>query len=273
MGGKPVRQVRAGEDGVFLVPPDPDHPILSGFRSRRGNVPWQDLPIFRYWRMEWKDGQAPMEILRYSDGSPALVERRVGDGRVLLATTPFSDPPGDAKAWNLLMSGDHAWVFLILADGIAQTLTGGGDRLNFEPFEAVSLHPTAKEFPESVIMTLPDGRSFPVQTEADRHRIRFTGTGSVGSYRFFSEPDVNGESVTGGFSVRESADDFRLTLITPESLRDFWAPTPLTVIRNPEEMESVRTRRHSGWEIFPVAAILFALLFSAEVIFSNRFYD
>lgn len=280
LGGKPIRQVRTAEEGVFMIPTASDHSILARFRLNRRdqNIPWQDLPVFRYWRMEWNEGETPIEILRYSDGNPALLERPFGDGRVVISTTPFSDSPNDPGAWNLLTTGDHAWIFLILADGIARTLAGGEDRLNYEPFEIPPLHPNLKKETKSVTMILPDGRTVPIQIDETKRTVRFAGTGLVGSYRMMTDEATaqdrpSDSAEIGGFSVHYPPNSFDLTLLSPETLQKDWEPIPLTVVTHPDEIEFVRSVRRSGRDFFPATAILFALFFAVEVILSNRFYD
>src|SRR5205807_2556775 len=79
------------------------HPILARFRKWRG----EDTEFFkeplkprasRCWKVAPVEGQADV-LTHYSDkdASPALLERAVGRGRVLMLTTAL-DP--DAKEWN-----------------------------------------------------------------------------------------------------------------------------------------------------------------------------
>ena len=69
-------------------------------------------------------------VLPYSDGRPALLERPVGQGRVLTMTTPVSDRPNQ-NPWNLLPVGE-AWPFVILANQMTAYLVGSSEQqLNY----------------------------------------------------------------------------------------------------------------------------------------------
>ena len=88
--------VSAHDDPVTLVPSDLRHPILRGLGSLVG-----DLGRARFTRTlavhsDDDDADAVGIILRFDDGSPALVEHRVGAGRVLV----FASDLGNV--WNNL---------------------------------------------------------------------------------------------------------------------------------------------------------------------------
>ena len=106
--GKLLRQVRR-PDGETHLAPGNWHPVLRGFGDKPGNVPWVLFPVFRYWQLDALP-QGTQVVAAYSDDQPALLERALGNGRVMLLTTPVSDRPNESP-WNLLPVGD-AWPFL-----------------------------------------------------------------------------------------------------------------------------------------------------------------
>ena len=77
---------------VTLAPTDLRHPILRGFGSLVGNL---GRPRFNRTRALTEDVDAPgAVIVRFDDGSPALVEHVVGAGRVLVFAS------GLGNVWN-----------------------------------------------------------------------------------------------------------------------------------------------------------------------------
>src|SRR5262249_50048348 len=79
------------------------HPLLAPFLrwKRAGNIayfvdserkPWAE----RFWKVRPVEGQADV-LIHYSDkeGSPALVERTIGRGNVLVMTTALDVRPGE----------------------------------------------------------------------------------------------------------------------------------------------------------------------------------
>jgi hypothetical protein len=79
-------------DGVALELPDLAHPLFSPF-SRGGRAAFGDVTAFRVVSAEPVDDATV--LLRWEDGTPALIERTVGRGRVLL--------------WTSVLDYDDAW--------------------------------------------------------------------------------------------------------------------------------------------------------------------
>lgn len=89
----PMRRARAvsarGEPGLPLSPPAVEHDIADPF-LRGGSADFPRVRANRIMTLEpYEDGPERSTVLRWSNGAPALVERRVGAGRVLLWTSTF----------------------------------------------------------------------------------------------------------------------------------------------------------------------------------------
>lgn len=276
LGGHLTEMVRRAGQGVVLVPSDSENPILAEFRPLLGTgaVPWGDLTVYRYWKFEPLDDLSEV-ALRYSDGGAALLTRPLGDGTVTVATTPFSDAPNRPDAWNRLPVGESAWVFLMLADGIARSLvSGGGESLQLEPGATALLRPRLTPFPVSAALELPDGERVTIPTEPDKRRIRFAGTRHVGPYRLlFDSGDAAASASADGFCVNTPASDFDLTTLEPDQLKKYWEPVPIQTVSNASEVLSGRSSGGVGRELFPIVVVLLGVLLAAEAVFSNRFYD
>ena len=275
LGGVPQTQVRRPEGESYLMPVDYENPVLAAFRPLigSGQIPWRDLPVLRHWKFDALNKTSEI-VLRFPNGDPALWTRRLGLGSIAVAATPFSDAPNDAKAWNRLAAGESAWVFLVLVDGVAKSLTGGGGEiLQYEPGQIVRLRPKTDEMPASVVLELPDRETVTVPTEPQKREIRFSGAGQIGPYWIQSASDASNETLSGGFCVNWPASEFRLETITTEALTAYWDGLTFQTTRTAEEVEFGRHGRRVGREIFPLAAILLLLVVVAESALSNRFYD
>ena len=107
-------------------------------------MPWSEFPVFQYWELESGDAAAHV-IAPFANGKPALVERQIGAGRVLMMTTSVSDPAHD-DPWNLLPTAPDPWPFLALANGIAEYLAGASDaQLNYLAGQTVVLRLSPEE--------------------------------------------------------------------------------------------------------------------------------
>ena len=75
---------------AFLAPGDYQHPMLAKFRSVTGGVPWEEFTVDSHWQLaDFNAGVNP--VMSYSNGQPAILEKSLGKGRVLVFTTPISD--------------------------------------------------------------------------------------------------------------------------------------------------------------------------------------
>ncbi len=77
---------REGERLVLLGQFDRDHPVFRDLREA-GTDSLRSVEVYAYLRLE-SDGAVP---LRFSNGDPALAEKTVGQGRVMLMTTSFDN--------------------------------------------------------------------------------------------------------------------------------------------------------------------------------------
>ena len=91
--GKLLRQAPRPDGDLHLAPRDYQHPILAAFRGQAGAIPWDAFPCSAIGNSSRSRQRASSVVLPYNDGRPAMLERPVGQGRVLTMTTPVSDRP------------------------------------------------------------------------------------------------------------------------------------------------------------------------------------
>ena len=90
-------------EATYLRPVAVEHPALAELRDLAESCRGPSFPCFKYWELE--AGAEPAHVVAsFANGKPALVERQIGAGRVLMMTTPVSDPAHD-DPWNLLPTG------------------------------------------------------------------------------------------------------------------------------------------------------------------------
>lgn len=268
LGGEPIRPVNVPE-GTTLIPDPGGHTLLSGFRTSGEalSAPWSQIPIYRHWRVEWDRNNPPSVAMRYTDGGAALVERAVGRGRVVVSTTPFSDRPNDPKAWNRITVGDHAWLFLVLAEGIARTLTEKEGSLNIAPFEIASF---AVETDKNLAVLTPERGEIALSLPALENRLSFSGTGDLGSYVFLGGEK---QKTLGGFSVNPRAEQLRLDPLSFDELQDLFGKTRLNRIDSAQKLESLRNRLDSPADLYSLLALLFGAVLVAELFSASRLYE
>jgi hypothetical protein len=265
--GKLVRQWRAAGE-VALAPENFQHPLLAKFRAVSDSIPWELMPVFRHWQLQLAPGAGV--VLAFSNNQPALLERPVGQGRVLTMTTPVSDL-AQVDAWNLLPTAEGAWPFQMLAQGVLVYLVGSGqERLNYVAGDTavVRLDP-ADRYP-IFILTTPRGDSIRTPPDEKQHAILVTSTEVPGNYRIQAGGGEQGVDL--GFSVNLPADTSQLNRISSEDLQAVFGETPFRLARNRDEIDRNVSAGRVGQELFPYLIVLLVIILGCEQVLSNRFY-
>jgi len=266
--GPLVRQVPTPETAPFhLAPRGLQHPMLAALRQVRGSIPWSDMPVYRYWELG-KLAEGVGVVVRFSDGRPALVERTVGEGRVVAWTTPISDVDR-GKPWNLLPQTDP-WPLLILTNQMMLYLVGGADeRLNYYAGQTATLTTGEAARYRSYVVTAPGGLTFPLAADPRRKELAITSTDEPGNYR------VRAGGTSGadyGFSVNLAPRQTELERLTRDELAERFGPVRFQLARNRGEIERNVSMARVGRELFPLLILLAAAALAVEHVLANRFY-
>lgn len=268
MPGKLGRQYRVSGRGVFLSPNSYQHPVLQQFRAIASAVPWSQFPVFRYWNLEQISPEAQV-IVRYGSNRPALLERTVGRGTVLMMTTPITEPerPSGRQAWNEL-AGSNDWPRFILVNEIMRYLTRHDQaRHNFETGEHVVVADSRGQASSRYLLFMPDGETQPVHARDGRLTIK--ATDSPGIYRLKGERE--GE-IARGFSVNLPARASRLERIDTQHLDKLFGENRYQLARHRDEIEREQGHQRGGREFYPVLMALMAVVLMLEHLLANRFY-
>jgi hypothetical protein len=264
--GKLALETRA-PDGIWLDPRSLDHPILAPFRAIGTTVPWRQFPVFRYWSLKDLAADAGV-VMPFSDGRPALVERGVGRGRVLLMTTPVSDPlaPAGRQAWNELPTGENAWPYFMLANEIAGHLVSSGEtKLNYFAGNTAVLTNSERE-PERYQLFSPNDEPYEVAARDGRVTVKFTDL--PGSYRL--KGDLGGV-VLRGFSVNLAPSATDLARLEEGKLDELLGKDRYDLARTQEDI-TLEGEERAGREFFPWLMLCLVLVLAFEHVLANRFY-
>ena len=268
LGGRLLRQWRpVGRS--FLDPVDDTHPMMAEFREVSTSIPWQEFPVYRYWQMELAEGA--VEIVRFANSDhPAIIEHRVGQGRVITMTTPVSEPfqITGRQPWNELVSGENAWPYFILINQVARQLVSSGEsRLNYLAGETALLANNTKHDADRYQLFAPQGEPQPVNAVDGRLTVKFTE--EVGPYRLKGD---QGGPVIRGFSVNGHTHESQLARVTREQLDQLLGENRYQLARGRNEIEFGVRQKRLGQEFFPLLMLLVAIVLALEHVLANRFY-
>ncbi len=260
------RQWRADE-GLQLAPRNFDHPVLSVFQDLRSTVPWNAMPIFRHWVLgQLTEGSRV--VVPYSNNKPALVERRIGEGLVMLMTTPISDvETSNQLPWNRIANSLDSWPFLMLVDRMFLTLVRSNTAtLNCTVGQTARL-PWNAVGTERLPLLTPRGDW--QEVTASDGEIRVLLTEVPGAYRL----KVPEETPTPhGFSANLAPETSRLDRVTQEQLAAALGQDRLRLAHNEQEIVREIDQARIGREFYPLLLPVLALVMLLEYLLANRFY-
>jgi hypothetical protein len=269
LGGDLVRVWRSSE-GNYLAPAALDHPIMAAYRRVGDAVPWQDFPVSRHW--EFKPAEAAADaaatVAVYRNGLPAVLDRRLGGGNVVVVTTPVSLSASDPDAWNTLATGFEPWPFVILANETLLHAVDTSDDRNVLAGAPAVLHIDRRDMPAAIVST-PAGDDFPAAVDQKRGTITVTTTQVPGNYTVRAGGDIGG--ITKGFSVNLPPPATDFSRLSDDALAVVLGPGH-RLAKSAEEIVRDVNRERVGSELYPWVIVLVALAMAADWIVANRFY-
>ena len=269
LGGDLVRVWRSPE-GNYLAPAALDHPIMAAYRRVGDAVPWQDFPVSRHW--EFKPAEAAADaaatVAAYRNGLPAVLDRRLGGGNVVVVTTPVSLSASDPDAWNTLATGFEPWPFVILANETLLHAVDTSDDRNVLAGAPAVLHIDRRDMPAAIVST-PAGDDFPAAVDQKRGTITVTTTQVPGNYTVRAGGDIGG--ITKGFSVNLPPPATDFSRLSDDALAAVLGPGH-RLAKSAEEIVRDVNRERVGSELYPWVIVLVALAMAADWIVANRFY-
>jgi hypothetical protein len=274
LGGDLVRVWRSPDASNYLAPGSLDHPVLAAFRRVGDAVPWQDFPVYRHWEFApagaggESDATGATVVATYRNGLPAILEHRLGHGRVIVVTTPVGFSSTDPAAWNLLATGFEPWPFVVLANETLLHTIDATVQRNVVAGQPVVLTLGRRDLPTAIVHT-PGGEDFPVAIDRTRGTATITATLEPGNYTVRAGGAVGG--VADGFSVTldPTTTDFRR--LSPEQLASVLGPGH-RLARTEEELVRDVNLERVGSELFGWAILLAAVAMAADWVVANRFY-
>jgi hypothetical protein len=268
LGGRPVRVWRSPRGDNYLAPQSLDHPLLAAFRRVGDAVPWQDFPVTRHWEfVPEPTGDAAAVVATFRNGLPAVLERRLGLGTVVVVTTPASQAASDPEAWNTLATGFEPWPFVMLA---TETLLHAIDTV--QACNVVAGRPAVVRVDRRDVATAyvrtPSGDEFPAPVDRTSGAVTVTATQQPGNYAVRVGGGAEGAV---GFSANLDRSAIDFTRAAPDELAAVLGADTRLARTEADLVRDVDLER-IGVELFGWAIVLAALAMAADWIVANRFY-
>ncbi len=270
MPSRIVRQSRASGNGLTMRFSHEPHPILNAMRPDEASINWANYSIKRHWAIE--QVKETGVIVRFGNGQPAIVERQVGMGHIVVWTTPVSDPAGDAARrrppWNRLATGLEPWPFFGLVwETFEYIVQQGGSRLNYEVGQPVSLLVRDATGKGQYQMFDPSGVWQPVT--ASRNRVTLPMATTPGTYRL---RPASGRGTHWGFSMNLPTRATDLHRMDRAGLDQWLGKEGYRLARDRESVDREVGEARIGHELYPWLMVFVALVLMLEHLLANRFY-
>jgi hypothetical protein len=235
------------------------HPLLAGL----ADPVLGDLALVRSRTAARFEGELPADtvLARFEGGEPAVIDRGLGAGRVLLFNTGADD------AWSDLT---RRRSFVPLVDRALNYLSAGGARRTFTAGEPVTLALPGWREGEAVAVVAPNGDRLTPEVRplpGGRGLLRLDALASPGAYAV-DRPTTPDAGATR-FVVQAPRGDSPLTAADPEALRPWFGAVPFERVTADEFARTVTAppERRALW---PWLVALAGLVFAAEMYFVHR---
>jgi hypothetical protein len=252
-----VKEKRSEPEKTSLEPSEPSHPVFAPFAGGMNG----DLSVraFRtYLVLEPAPETSARVLARFRGSSPALVERELGSGRVLLFASS-ADP-----SWNDLPSYGAPYVPLMHL--LARHATGrSAAPVSALVGESISL-PLPRRHGSKARVVWAGGRVEDYVLDAEQQELLVERAPSKGNAVLSID-----DTLVGGFAVNADPRESRRDRIAPPELLAGFAPE--SYVRVATSLDGLERRVETGGgsvDLFPYLITLLFLVFLGEAVYANR---
>ncbi|HYE17917.1 MAG TPA: VWA domain-containing protein [Tepidisphaeraceae bacterium] len=211
----------------------------------------------------------PRTVLRYQDGSPAMMERTWGAGRVILFSSTAN------TAWNDLGARPHVFIPL-LSRTLGSIVSRQDEGLNVKVGERFNWRAEGRMVGREALVYKP-GTDTMNAAVADRREIgragnlpllTFDETSTAGAYTVKVGGD---EPVNFVFAAQPDADESRLDELANQQVDDLGKVADVTKWSGGTSLTDTLTKKRVGTEFWKYLALIALALATAETILAHRF--
>ncbi len=240
------------------------HPLLRAF-AEWDTSELASVNVTRHWRTKPADDATV--IVPYTDANEtaAIIERTVGQGRVIMITTPF-----DRSEWSNLVTSVN--VAVVLSDQLAQYVSRHDDeRYNYTAGQ-IPVIKLSDEFEiKQLLVRKPDrtqpGKDLPPGAD----EVVIDDARLLGNYRLIPRnADIHFER---GFSINAVAAESDLSRLGTSDLDELFGEGRYEAARDIDNLTRQVRQGRVGREIFPWVLALMIGIFVAEHFVANYFYE
>jgi hypothetical protein len=221
------------------------------------------IEIRRYWKVEPQDDAVVIAKFGGATGQPALIERRIGQGRAILMTTAV-----DNVTWNDFVG--TPWYF-VFADQLMQYVSQQASlRCNHLVGDEVVLPLDRDRKLRQILLRMPDFKQRTQEIPADAKRLLLPDLTTLGSYQVDA---AKGEiDYHAGFSLNLPSRESDLRRLETNDLDGLIGKGRYTVNRDLESLDRNVLAGRLGQEMYSFVVAFLVAVFAIEQFTATWFY-
>ncbi|HKB41969.1 MAG TPA: VWA domain-containing protein, partial [Gemmataceae bacterium] len=252
------------------------HPLLARFLEwkQTANIDFFQPALFpqavRYWEAQADGGV----IVPYADEAhhPALLERQLGQGRVLLFTTGMDARKDKDDRWYWNNYNASSFLFVLINESVAY-LVGDLERPSLNRVCGEPVHVELPATPRFPFYTLTGpgitGATATVTRPADQNTVPITQAALPGNYTLADKDNPR----VAGFSLNVKSDECQLGRVDVARITDLLgADSVLPVDRAVDLRDMLQGHWKQPIELLPYLMMLLLLVLALENLLANKFY-
>lgn len=269
----PIAHISLGNNPETLRLSETPHAVTRPFvQDERARTELSRALFSRCWSVDEQQPNASV-LMFFSDQNarPALLSRKIGEGRCLMFTSALDNLANGGSEWTDFVVGDN-WAFFMWSDVLMQFLTGATDQAhNYTAGRPVEIAvPPSQRFTQ-YLLRRPGFRQTQGELPLDQSSVLIDDALDPGHYNL--RPLDSPGKFDSAFSVNMRDEESDLTPIPGDRLTEIIGKEKFALVKNPEELQQAVRVGRLGVEVFPVLIGLVLLLFCAEHLVANFFYD
>ena len=251
---------------AFLDAKNMNHPVLKKLDESSGAGLLAEMEIYRRWTVDLNDG-ANVLITYSKPADPALIERRVGSGRVAMLTTA-----ADSRGWIDHTQQNWNWGLFILVDQLMQYLSGRSEAtFNFLAGEEVFVRADSEPPLTKYLLRKPSGQQLPGTVPVGASTFAIRETDQLGHYDVSSADPQS--KFASGFSVNAPASESDFRRMAEDDLTQMFGEKRFSMARDIATLQRRVNTGRLGEEVYPLILVIVLIVFCGEHFVANWFYS
>ncbi|MBC7815326.1 MAG: VWA domain-containing protein, partial [Planctomycetaceae bacterium] len=251
---------------AFLDAKNPNHPVLKKLDEFGGIGVLAEMEIYKRWTVDLFDEANVLITYSNAKAQPALIERRIGGGRVALLTTA-----ADTRGWIDHAEASKNWAFIVFVDQLMQYLSGRSEAtFNYLAGEEVLVRADNESPLTKYLVRKPSGQQLPGTVPAGAASFAIRETDQLGHYGVSSADPQS--KFASGFSVNATSAESDFRRLSKDDLTQLFGEKRFSLARDIAALQRHVNTGRLGEEVYPLLLIIVLIVFCGEHFVANWFY-